>query len=79
MIFKSLFNKKNNVENEYENIEFIVSNNYLLLLSPLLLFFGFGQMFGFVSREITQTIILSNYNLFETLKYNRVIFIINHN
>ncbi|MFY7742399.1 MAG: hypothetical protein ACOVQR_07125 [Flavobacterium sp.] len=48
-----------------ENIPFVLSNTYLLLLSPLLLFFGYGQMFGFMSREITQTIILSNYNLFE--------------
>jgi hypothetical protein len=48
-----------------ENVKFILSNKYLLLLSPLLLFFGFGQMFGFVSREITQTVIFSGYNLFE--------------
>lgn len=48
-----------------ENSAFILSNSYLLLLSPVLLFFGYGQMFGFVSREITQTIIFSKHSLFQ--------------
>lgn len=48
-----------------EDFSFILSNKYLLLLSPVLLFFGFGQMFGFVSRDITQTEVFGGFKLFD--------------
>lgn len=64
-IYVGLLANESFIQLKNENFNFIFSNRYLLLLAPVLMFFGFGLMFGFVSRQITQTVVISDYNLFE--------------
>ena len=61
----ALFANESFVQLRKENFGAILSNTYLLLLSPVLLFYGFSQMFGFVSRNITQIFIIQNFKLFD--------------
>lgn len=60
-----LFVNESFIRLKNENITFILSNRFLLLLSPVLLFFGYGQMFGFVSRDVTQAVIFSDFTLYQ--------------
>lgn len=65
LTYIGLFVRESFIRLKEENISFILSNRFLLLLSPVLLFFGYGQMFGFVSRDITQSVIFSDFTLFQ--------------
>jgi hypothetical protein len=53
-----------------EDFDFIFSNNYLLLISPIIFFFGLSLMFAFVSKEVTQTIIWFNMPLYKLVGYS---------
>jgi hypothetical protein len=52
-----------------ENFTFFQSNNYLLLFSPVLFFFGLSFVFGFKSKELAETIIFSNLKLYDFIIY----------
>ncbi|MGH2666517.1 hypothetical protein [Flavobacterium sp.] len=52
-----------------EDFPFFLSNNYLLLLAPVLFFFGLSFMFGFKSKSITSFIIFGDVKLYTFIIY----------
>lgn len=52
-----------------EAFSFFLSNDYLLLLAPVLFFFGLSFMFGFKSSKITSFIIFSDIKLYSFIIY----------
>lgn len=55
-----------------ENFAFFLSNSYLLLLAPVLFFFGLSFMFAFDSKSITSCIVFADIKL-----YTIIIFFVN--
>jgi hypothetical protein len=47
-----------------ENVVFFISNNYILLFTPLLFFYGLSLMFGFKTSSIRSYIIYSDLSLY---------------
>jgi hypothetical protein len=62
-IFESFYQLKN------ENFAFFNSNEYLLLFSPVLFFFGMSFVLGFKSRILISTIVVSDINLYQFINY----------
>ena len=52
-----------------EKLSFILSNNYLLLFSPVIFFLGCSMMFGFNSQDITSYMIFGNIKLYDFIIY----------
>lgn len=52
-----------------ENLNFFLSNNYILLFAPILFFFGMSFMFGFRSKSITRAVIFEDINLYTFVNY----------
>ncbi len=52
-----------------ENFNFFNSNSYLLVLSPLIFFFGLSIMFGFRSYDLTSTRIFGGFKLWDCAIY----------
>lgn len=52
-----------------EDFAFFLSNNYLLLFAPVLFFFGLSVIFGFKSRELSETVIFGNTKLYTVIGY----------
>lgn len=52
-----------------EDFEFFLSNNYLLLFAPVLFFFGLSVIFGFKSRQLSETIIFGDTKLYTVIGY----------
>lgn len=52
-----------------EDLEFFLSNNYILLFAPVLFFFGLSVVFGFKSKELSDTIIFGNTKLYTVIGY----------
>lgn len=52
-----------------EDFPFFLSNNYLLLLAPVLFFFGLSFMFAFQSKSITSFIIFGDIKLYTFIIY----------
>jgi len=50
-----------------ENFTYFTSNHYILLLSPLLYFFGVSFVFGFKSKTLAETVIFGGINLYNFL------------
>lgn len=48
-----------------ENFDFFMTNQYLLLFSPVLFFFGLSFVFGFKSKILGETNIFGSVNLYE--------------
>lgn len=53
------------VELKKENISFFVSNDYLLLFIPVLLFIGLSMMFGFMNYGLFNEYIFRDYGLYD--------------
>ena len=47
-----------------ENITFFISNNYILLFTPLLFFYGLSLMFGFKASSIRAYIVYGDLSLY---------------
>ena len=52
-----------------ENLSFFNQNKFILIIAPLLFFLGFSLMFGFVKRDIRETLIFGNINLYKFVSY----------
>ena len=52
-----------------EDFSFFLSNNYLLLFAPVLFFFGLSVIFGFKSRELSETVIFGETKLYTVIGY----------
>lgn len=52
-----------------EDFSFFLSNNYLLLFAPVLFFFGLSVIFGFKSRELSETVIFGDTKLYTVIGY----------
>jgi len=52
-----------------EDFTFFLSNNFLLLMAPLLFFFGLSFMFGFKSNDIMSSLIFGNIKLYTFIIY----------
>jgi hypothetical protein len=52
-----------------ENLNFFLSNNYILLFAPILFFFGMSFMFGFRSKSITRAVLVEGLNLYTFVNY----------
>ncbi|HEX9978993.1 MAG TPA: hypothetical protein VGB50_00340 [Flavobacterium sp.] len=52
-----------------EDFSFFLSNDYLLLLAPVLFFFGMSLMFGFKSRTVTSTVVFGSIKLYAIVSY----------
>lgn len=52
-----------------EDFSFFLANNYLLLFAPVLFFFGLSIIFGFKSRELSETVIFGNTRLYTVIGY----------
>lgn len=52
-----------------ENFIFFQSNNYLLLFSPVLFFFGLSFVFGFKSKALAETHVFVNLGLYDFIIY----------
>ncbi len=50
-----------------EHFSYFFSNNFILLMVPVLLFIGLTFMFGFKSREITTTLFFGKYQLYRII------------
>ena len=57
-----------------ENFTFFSSNSYLLLMTPLIFYFGLSIMFGFQSFELTSTRIFGGIKLWDCAIYFTNIF-----
>jgi len=68
-IYISIFIYESFYQLKKENLSFFLSNNYLLLSSPILFFFGLSFVFGFKSRELAETTIFGNIRLYEFIIY----------
>lgn len=52
-----------------EDFGFFLSNNYLLLFAPVLFFFGLSVIFGFKSRQLSETVIFGDTRLYTVIGY----------
>ncbi|MFY0481828.1 hypothetical protein ACI6PS_04420 [Flavobacterium sp. PLA-1-15] len=52
-----------------EDLEFFLSNSYILIFAPVLFFFGLSVVFGFKSKELSDTIIFGNTRLYTVIGY----------
>jgi len=52
-----------------EDFGFFLSNNYILLFAPVLFFFGLSVIFGFKSRELSETVIFGDTKLYTVIGY----------
>lgn len=52
-----------------EDFAFFLANDYLLLFSPVLFFFGLSIVFGFKSRELSNTVVFGNVTLYTFMGY----------
>ena len=52
-----------------ENFNYFLSNNYLLIFSPVILLLGFSFMFCFGTKIITSSIILGKIKLYDVIMY----------
>jgi len=52
-----------------EDFGFFTSNNYLLIFAPVLFFFGLSVIFGFKSRELSETVIFGDTRLYTVIGY----------
>lgn len=68
-IYISLFIYESFYQLKKENFTFFKSNNYLLLFSPVLFFFGLSFVFGFKSKALADTIVFGNISLYDFIIY----------
>ena len=54
---------------EKENFAFFQSNTYLLLLSPVLFYFGLSFIFGFKSSALASTVVFGTVPLYDFIGY----------
>lgn len=52
-----------------EDFEFFLDRKYLLLLAPVLFFFGVSFMFGFKSKEVTSSLVFGRVKLYTFIIY----------
>lgn len=52
-----------------DQLDFFISNNYILLFAPVLFFFGMSLLFNFESRTITKTILFHDFTLYDIVGY----------
>lgn len=52
-----------------ENFDFFLSNNFILITSPLFFFIGLSFMFSFKSKDLTTFIIFGNLKLYTLINY----------
>lgn len=52
-----------------ENFEFFLSNIYILLIAPILFFFGMSFMFGFNSKNVTSFLLFGDVKLYTFITY----------
>lgn len=52
-----------------ENLSFFDSNRFIIIIAPVVFFFGFSLMFGFIKKEIRSTIVYHNINLYTFVSY----------
>ncbi len=52
-----------------EEFSFFMSNDFLILLSPILFFLGLSFMFGFKSSSLTSTMLFPNIKLYSAIIY----------
>jgi len=52
-----------------EDFTFFRQNQFLLLFSPVLFFFGLSFVFGFRSKELANTSVLGDLNLYQVIGY----------
>lgn len=52
-----------------ENFDFFLSNNFILITSPLFFFIGLSFMFSFKSKDLTTFIIFGNLKLYTLISY----------
>lgn len=50
-----------------EKLSFFYSNDFILISAPVLFFFGLSFIFGFKSKKLSEVIIFSNFNLYQTI------------
>jgi hypothetical protein len=52
-----------------ENLSFFQTNNYLIITSPIIFFFGMSFMFAFNSHDLTSCIVFANVKLYTFISY----------
>ncbi|MEZ0006935.1 hypothetical protein ABH942_002313 [Flavobacterium sp. 28YEA47A] len=52
-----------------ENLNYFLSNNFILMLSPVLFFAGFSLLFGFNNKNIHKIMILGHFKLYDLISY----------
>lgn len=52
-----------------ENLNYFLSNNFILMLSPVLFFIGFSLLFGFNNKNIHKIMILNRFKLYDFISY----------
>lgn len=69
LIYISLFLYFSYHQLNRENLSYFTQNEYLLLFTPVIFFFGFSFMFGFRNLEISNAIIYQNISLYTFIGY----------
>jgi len=69
MLYVILFIFDSFYELKKENLSYFLSNNYILLFSPVMFFIGFSLLFGFKNNEIDKIKCFNNLNLYECISY----------
>lgn len=68
-IYISIFIYESFYQLKKENFTFFKSNNYFLLFSPVLFFFGLSFVFGFKSKALAETHVFANLGLYDFIIY----------
>lgn len=50
-----------------EKLSFFYSNDFIVISAPVLFFFGLSFIFGFKSKKLSEVVIFSNFNLYQTI------------
>lgn len=68
-IYTVLFLVENFNQLKDENVNYFLSNNYLLLFAPIQFFLGLSLLFGFDSKEITSYRVVGEIKLYDFVIY----------
>lgn len=69
LIYISLFLYYSYHQLNGEKLSYFTENQYLLLFTPVIFFFGFSFMFGFRNSNVSNVIIFQNVNLYTFMGY----------
>ncbi len=69
LLYISIFIYESFYQLKAENFKFFLSNEYILLSSPVIFFFGLSFIFGFKSEQLAQKTLLLNVRLYEFIMY----------